>query len=224
MRHKSIWMFAILAALLLVNSPLSAQNTISVTNACASEGAYGLQVDFNASNSRAYVQDTSPEYEPVYRASFDFNPNAITMATGDAHSFFTAWRDDVWDGVGIVPAFQLYVYNRGGKYVFRGIASYNSDNKRLATGFLPLGPVGSSRVSKIIVEFITASAPGVGDGSLTVALDRGAGGIISKSVASKNSAMFVDWVNLGPFQSIETTTVGSYCFDDFQSFRTLMLP
>lgn len=223
MRYKSIWMSVIFAALLLVNGPLSAQNTIEVTEACATEGTYGLQVNFNGSNSRAYVQDQSPADEAVYRASFDFNPNGINMAQGDAHSFFTAWRTDVWDGVGNVPAFQLYIYNRSGKYVFRGIVSYNADNKRLATRFLPLGPVGSANVSKIIVEFKTASASGVGDGSLTIALDRESG-IVSKTVASKNSAMFIDWVNLGPFQSIDPTTTGSYCFDDFQSFRTLALP
>jgi len=47
----------------------------------------GASVRTNDTNA-IYVTDDSPNAEPRYRARFYFDPNSITMASGDAHYIF----------------------------------------------------------------------------------------------------------------------------------------
>ena len=55
---------------------------LSVSPNAALVGNYGLQTTITSTISM-YVRDDSPNAEPRYRARFYFNPNSISMATGD---------------------------------------------------------------------------------------------------------------------------------------------
>jgi uncharacterized protein YjiK len=55
---------------------------LSVSQNAALSGSYGLQARFSNTTSM-YVRDDSPAAEPRYRVRFYFNPNSISMASGD---------------------------------------------------------------------------------------------------------------------------------------------
>ena len=60
---------------------------LSANSAAALVGAYGLRAAIN-SNTAIYVTDDTPAAEPRYRARFYFDPNSITMSSGNAHYIF----------------------------------------------------------------------------------------------------------------------------------------
>jgi hypothetical protein len=55
---------------------------LSVSPNAALAGSYGMQATFSNTTSM-YVRDDSPNAETRYRARFYFNPNSITMASGN---------------------------------------------------------------------------------------------------------------------------------------------
>ena len=55
---------------------------LSVSPNAALSGSFGLQATFT-NTTTMFVRDDSPNAEPRYRARFYFNPNSMTMATGD---------------------------------------------------------------------------------------------------------------------------------------------
>ena len=60
---------------------------LSASSAAALVGATGLRAAIN-SNTAIYVTDDTPAAEPRYRARFYFDPNSMTMASGNAHYIF----------------------------------------------------------------------------------------------------------------------------------------
>jgi hypothetical protein len=60
---------------------------LSASTAAALVGSYGLQARIDDNNS-IYVRDDTPALETQYRASFRFDPNSITMSSGNAHYIF----------------------------------------------------------------------------------------------------------------------------------------
>jgi hypothetical protein len=55
---------------------------LSVSPAAALSGNYGMQAAIN-STTAMYVRDDSPNAEPRYRVRFSFDPNSISMPTGE---------------------------------------------------------------------------------------------------------------------------------------------
>ena len=55
---------------------------LSASPAAALSGSYGLQANLTSTTSM-YVRDDSPNAEAHYRARFAFNPNSITIPTGE---------------------------------------------------------------------------------------------------------------------------------------------
>jgi len=65
-------------------SSVTGGGDLSVTAQAALKGNFGLQALIN-DNTSLYVTDDSPTAEKRYRARFYFDPNGITMASGDNH-------------------------------------------------------------------------------------------------------------------------------------------
>jgi hypothetical protein len=62
---------------------------LSVTTQAALTGACGLQAVLD-DNNYLFLYDDSPENESRYRTRFYFDPNSITMSSGEGHSIFYA--------------------------------------------------------------------------------------------------------------------------------------
>ncbi|HJS18176.1 MAG TPA: right-handed parallel beta-helix repeat-containing protein, partial [Anaerolineales bacterium] len=55
---------------------------LGVSPAAALAGSFGMQVQINGTTA-LYVNDASPNAEPRYRVRFYFDPNSVTLASGD---------------------------------------------------------------------------------------------------------------------------------------------
>lgn len=64
------------------NASATNGSNLSVTANAALSGSFGLQATFN-NTTAMYVSSDSPNAEPRYRARFYFNPNSVSMATGN---------------------------------------------------------------------------------------------------------------------------------------------
>ena len=65
------------------------EGDLNVTAAAALNGTFGLAARID-NTTVMYVLDNSPTNEARYRARFYFDPNAITMASGDQHNLMVA--------------------------------------------------------------------------------------------------------------------------------------
>ncbi|MEO7839299.1 MAG: hypothetical protein ABIU06_08115, partial [Anaerolineales bacterium] len=86
---------------------------LSVSPSAALVGTQGMQAVIDDANT-IYVTDDSPNAEPRYRARFYFDPNSITMASGDAHFIFKGFAGTSTD------VFQVEFRNSSGAYQIRG--------------------------------------------------------------------------------------------------------
>jgi hypothetical protein len=64
------------------SASITNSGNLSVSPAAALSGSYGLQANLTSTTSM-YVRDDSPNAEARYRARFAFDPNSITIPTGE---------------------------------------------------------------------------------------------------------------------------------------------
>ena len=64
---------------------------LSVGPAAVLKGTYGMQAVIDDTTT-IFVTDDTPSAEPRYRARFYFDPNSISMASGDSHFIFIAYN------------------------------------------------------------------------------------------------------------------------------------
>jgi hypothetical protein len=177
---------------------------LSVTNAAALVGNYGLQALLDDNNA-IYCTDNTPNAEPRYRARFYFDPNSISMVSGDSHRIF-------------------YGYNGTSKVVLRVEFRRSSGNYQLRAGILTDGSSWNNSSWFTItdashsVEFDwrAATAAGANDGGLTLWID---GTQKANLIGVDNDTWRIDQVRLGAVASIDSGTRGTYYFDAFESRR-----
>jgi RHS repeat-associated protein len=178
---------------------------LSVSTAAALVGAYGMQalIDDTATMS---VRDYTPAGEPRYRARFYFDPNALSMAEGDAH-LVLAGKDDVGTDM-----FRVWLRRSGGVYQVR--ANLADDG----TGYPSTGNYTISDEPHFIeIDWVAASAPGANDGTITLWID----GVQQGSVSGvDNDTRRVEKVYLGPSSGLDAGTAGTQYFDAFESRRS----
>jgi hypothetical protein len=75
---------------------------LGVSATAALVGSNGLQALINDNNS-LYVADDTPITEARYRARFYYDPNSITMASGNAHYIFYGYRRFHGGGADRIP-------------------------------------------------------------------------------------------------------------------------
>ena len=65
---------------------------LSVSSTAALSGTYGMQAVID-DNYSLYVQDDTPDGEIYYRASFEFDPNNISMSNGNEHEILVVYSE-----------------------------------------------------------------------------------------------------------------------------------
>jgi hypothetical protein len=83
---KTFRVLSLLAAAALISMAASADASLAVTNAAALDGNFGLEVIFDGTVSKAYVEDQTPSDETTYNAEFKLaaeGPGGYVIAVAD---------------------------------------------------------------------------------------------------------------------------------------------
>jgi FtsP/CotA-like multicopper oxidase with cupredoxin domain len=186
---------------------IDTQWDLSVSGAAALAGSFGMAALIDDTTAM-FVRDDSPVNEARYHARFRFDPNSITMASGNRHRIFVASNGSVglvridirWNGTG----YQL-------------LASVRSDAGTYArTAWSPI----TDAPHRIEIAWRAATAPQVNDGSLSLYVD---GALVQTLGGIDNDTHRVQQVRLGPSQGIDAGTHGTEFFDDFVSRRASLI-
>ncbi|HKY54733.1 MAG TPA: choice-of-anchor Q domain-containing protein [Anaerolineales bacterium] len=177
---------------------------LSVSPSAALIGNWGMQALINDNNILS-VTDNSPNAEPRYRVRFYFDPNSISMSSGDAHFIFKAFMGTSTEVV------RLEFRQLSGVYQIRP-GAFQNDSSWVYNNWFTI----SDGPHSIELDWRAASASGAGDGYLTMWID-GGGQIMLATV--DNSGKWIDSARLGALTGIDTGTRGTYYFDAFESRR-----
>ena len=177
---------------------------LSVSSIAAMVGSNGMAASINDRRGM-YVRDETPQSESHYRASFYFDPNGVSMGSGNQHRILTA-------RMGSVDVIRLDFGYIDGQYQVRG--SLRTDaGKNTYTSWHAI----SDAPNLIEVDWQASASAGANDGYLSLWFDN-----ILKETRSgiDNDTLRVDEVRLGPATGIDSATSGTELFDDFVSVRT----
>jgi hypothetical protein len=177
---------------------------VSVVTAAALGGTYGMRALINDNNAM-YALDTTPVAEARYRARFMFDPNTITMASGNAHIVFQGYNSG---GTALV-----YIEFRlsSGQYAVRG-AIRNDATTFTATSWFAI----TDAPHAIEVDWRASTGAGLNNGGLSLWID---GTQRANLTGTDNDTRRVESARLGPISGIDTGTRGTYYFDEFVSRR-----
>lgn len=177
---------------------------LSVSSAAAMIGRKGMQAAIDDTNT-IFVTDDSPNAEPRYRARFYFDPNSISMISGDAHSIFRGYSGTTTN----VLRVEFRFYN--GNYQIRAGLRNDSTTWRFSSWFSII-----DTAHYIELDWQAASEPGLNSGYLKLWID----GILKVNLTGiDNATRRIDRVRLGAVAGIDNGTRGIYYFDDFISRR-----
>jgi len=183
----------------VVSKPPVVQGQLSVTNAAAMAGTWGMQAVINR-EMKAYVQDNTPAAEPSYHGRFWFDPNGTTTA-GTKHDIFLG-RDAAGQKIFRVQ----YRQTTGGLYQIRAAVRR----------------VGGQR--KTVWYTITNAAH-----AIEIAWQSGANvsfslyidGTLQGTLAGLDTSPYLlDLVQLGAVGGVSDQVLGTEYFDAFLSTRT----
>jgi hypothetical protein len=169
---------------------------LSVSPSAALVGVYGLQATVN-STVPIYVRDDSPNAEARYRARFYFNPNSITMATGN-YTYLLAGRD-----ASNTVILQIQFSRSSTGYQLR-VRAYDS----------------------VLANFVNTPAAAISDGVHLVEVDWGNDGHVTfwvdevqrGSLTGVNNSIYtMDSVRLGATHIGGIGISGTYSIDAFES-------
>lgn len=171
---------------------------LSVSAVAALQGSYGLQAAFT-NKINMLVRNDSPTAETRYRARFYFNPNSISMATGDNITLFQGLDA----GGNIVLSIQFNRSSAG--YQLRARSHDSGLAAFVNTPYFTI----SNAVHTLEVDWGN-------DGHLTFWID----GVQQANLTGINNNIYrIETVRLGaPTMSI-TGTSGSFYIDSFESRR-----
>jgi len=169
---------------------------LSVIPNAALAGSYGMRATFT-NTTTMFARDDSPNAEPRYRARFFFNPNSISMASGD----YITLLQGLDAGGQIVFAVQFNRSSTG--YQLRARAYDSTLATNVNTSYVNI----SNAVHSVEVDWGN-------DGHLTFWID----GVQQASLTGINNSIYsVDRIRLGaPYLSISATS-GTFYIDAFES-------
>ncbi len=152
-----------------------------------------------------YVTDDSPNAETRYRARFYFDPNSISMTSGDAHFIFKGF-------VGTAPdVLQVELRQFSGAYQLRAKV-LDDAGAFVNTNWFTI----TDAPHTIEVDWRAASTAGAINGGVTLWID----GLQQANLTTvDNDTRRIDRVRLGAVAGIDTGTRGTYYFDAFESRR-----
>jgi hypothetical protein len=177
---------------------------LNASKSAALVGAYGLQAVIN-SNTAIYVTDDLPNAERRYRARFYFDPNSITMASGNAHYIIYGYR-----GTSTV-VLRVELRTSSGAYQLRA-GLLNDSAVWTNTSWTTIGDAPHF----VELDWRAATARGANNGGLTLWID---GIQKANSTTVDNDTRRIDRVRLGAVSGIDSGTRGTEYFDAFESRR-----
>jgi hypothetical protein len=177
---------------------------LSVSAAAALVGINGLQAVIDDNNS-IYVTDDTPSAEPRYRARFYFDPDSISMVSGDAHNLFFGYA-----GTSTAVLRGAFRFSSGAYQIRFGLL--NDSGTWLNTSWFTI----SDAPHAIEFDWRAATGAGANDGGLTLWMD---GAQKADLTGVDNDTRRIDRVRFGAASGIDTGTRGTYYFDAFESRR-----
>ena len=177
---------------------------LSVSTAAALVETKGLQALIDDINS-IYVTDDTPNAEPRYRARFYFDPNSISMLSGDTHFIFRGYSGTSTIVLRVQFRFRSGAYQLRAGLVGDGSTWTNSS-------WLTI----SDAPHAIEMDWRAATAAGANNGGLTLWID---GVQRADLIGVDNDTRRIDRARLGAVSGIDTGTSGTYYFDAFESRR-----
>ncbi|HLO14164.1 MAG TPA: hypothetical protein VK206_05005, partial [Anaerolineales bacterium] len=164
----------------------------------------GMQAVIN-DTATMYVTDETPNAEPRYRARFYFDPNSITMASGEAHFIFKGFMGTSSEAVRVEFRFS------SGAYQLRATLA-NDTGGLLSTNWFTI----SDAPHAVEFDWRAATAAGANDGGLTFWID----GVQQADITGvDNDTWWIDRARLGALAGIDAGTSGTEYFDAFESRR-----
>lgn len=198
----------------------SAASSLDVNAAAAIDGNFGLAVTLDGTQTKAFVMDTTPDGEPIYRAQFKFRQNSWVI---DPPQGFTTFRNTLFVGrqdlnpstkITVMRATLIRTISFG--YIVRfGVRKDNSQWQFCGDATLP---VATSQVRTIMVELAVASAPGANDGYCALYRNNN----LMKSESNiDNDTIRIDRVQLGIMEGAINRGTGTGHIDSFESYRAV---
>jgi uncharacterized protein YjiK len=177
---------------------------LSVTAAAVLVGSKGLQAVID-DNNNLFVTDDRPNAEPRYRVRYYFDPNSISMVSGDNHNIFNGYA-----GTSTAVVRGQFRFSSGVFQIRFGLL--NDSGTWLNTNWFTI----SDARHPVEIDWKAATAAGANNGYLTLWID----GIQKVSLTSvDNDTRRIDRVRLGAVTGLDTGTRGTYYFDAFVSRR-----
>jgi hypothetical protein len=177
---------------------------LSVTTGAALGGTgYGMRAVIDDKNA-IYVVDNSPAAETRYTARFSFDPNSISMSSGNAHEIFAAKNS-----AGLTVAFVEFRYY-GGYQVRAGLINDGSTTTYSSWYRITNAPH--------IFELTWTASTSIYDrnGSLLMWVD---GTRTANLTGIDNDTRRIEQAVLGAVSGLDNGTRGTYFFDEFSSHR-----
>jgi hypothetical protein len=180
---------------------------LSVSSAAAIRGVRGLQAVIDDNNAVSVTSD-HPNAEPRYRARFYFDPNSITMSSGDAHILLRGYS-------GSTIALRVEFGFSAGAYRIR-VGLLNDGSGWTETGWLTFSDAPHS----FELDWRAATGAGANNGGLTLWID---GTQQANLTGVDNDTRRIDRVLLGAVAGVDAGTRGTYYFDAFESRRQTLI-
>ena len=175
---------------------------LSVNASAALVGSKGLQAVVDNTGA-IYVTDDTPNAETRYRARFYFDPNSISMASGNAHYIFYGYS-----GTSTVVS-RVELRYSSGNYQLRAAVRNNSSTWTSSNWFTI-----SDAPHFIEIDWRAATAPGANNGSLALWIDSVQWANLT---GINNDTRRIDRARLGAIEGLDSGTLGTYYFDAFES-------
>ncbi|MFN8414081.1 MAG: LamG-like jellyroll fold domain-containing protein, partial [Anaerolineales bacterium] len=182
-------------------STVTDSGNLSTSTNVAMYGTYGMQALINDLNT-IYATDFSPAAEHTYYARFYFDPNTISIPSGQGFGFFTASSNTG-------SCLRIMLNNVNGVYNLQAQAM-NDASSWIAGQNIPT----TDAIQEIEVEYSVSSAVNSNDGYVKLWLNDT---LVDTVSGVDNDTRVVDTVSLGAVNSIDTGTSGTIYFDEFES-------
>ena len=185
-------------------------SNLRVTATAALAGSSQGMAALMANNTGMYITDQRPNAEPRYRTRFYFDPNTITMTSGDAHFIFYGYQGTT------TVVLRIEFRRLNSSYQLRFAALNDTPTTGAATWRTSSYVTISDAPHFLDLDWQAATAAGANNGSLTFWID----GIQRTPLTGlDNDTRRIDIARLGPIGGLDTGTRGSYYFDAFESRR-----
>ncbi|MCP3962462.1 MAG: hypothetical protein GY719_31860 [bacterium] len=222
--RKTTFLLAAAAALVLCGT-VGAANLSVVTPGLGPEtqapncnAGCKLEVGLTADTIKAYVVDTTPANEQVYRWGFHVHPNNLTIPDSINHQVFIARADAPMSR----ELFRVALQFRNSKYRIKAFANQD-DTEPLALNKAGQFQIGGGVKSFFDFEWVASSSCGAADGIMRITrlgTTKETTNVVTPCPDTV-TVRGVDRVQFGYVRGGDPSITGAYWLDTFSSFRTL---